>query len=178
MTSKLGFTAFAAAVFLCLPPAHAAATGGDDAWNLMKTLIGEWQAGTSEGNSMAMSYQLISNGSAILETMKEPGGGAFMITVYHRDGADLMATHYCAIGNQPRMRAAAPTATGKRIDFRFVDVTNLKSPGDGHISGVAISFKDADHIEELWGHRANGKETAGALFKLTRLKSAPAKAAK
>lgn len=140
----------------------------------MKTLIGEWQSSAGEGKTMAMSYQLVSNGSAILETMKEPGGGAFMITVYHRDGADLMATHYCAIGNQPRMRAAAPTAAGKRIEFKFLDVTNLKEPGAGHISGVAISFKDPDHVEELWGHRAGGKETAGALFKLSRVKGAAA----
>ena len=35
-----------------------------------------------------------------------------MVTLYHMDGAELVATHYCAMGNQPRMRAAHQVVDG------------------------------------------------------------------
>ena len=41
-------------------------------------------------------------GSAVTETLF-PGTAHEMMSVYHMDGDDLVLTHYCAGGNQPRM---------------------------------------------------------------------------
>lgn len=76
--------------------------------------------------------------------------------MYHRDGAGLVATHYCSIGNQPRMRAA--DADAKTIRFRFADITNLASPDGGHIKDLTVTFQDADHMTQEWTSVENGKE--------------------
>ena len=59
-----------------------------------------------------------------------------MGSVYHLDGADLRVTHYCAAQNQPRLRATSFGTDNSDIRFSFVDITNLRSPSDGHVSGL------------------------------------------
>ncbi len=90
-----------------------------------------------------------------------------MVTVYHRDGTGLVATHYCSAGNQPRMRSAE--ADGKTISFRFADITNLTKPDATHIRHLTVTFEDADHFTQNWTSFHNGKE-ASEVFKWTRKK--------
>lgn len=144
---------------------HAAA--GVDGWQLLKSLAGDWHATTSEGKDMQMSYQVISNGSAVMEIMKAPDGSPLMVTIYHRDGAAFVATHYCAAGNQPRMRAKPVVEAGNRLAFRFQDVTNLSTPEAQHIHDLAITFQDADHVTQEWTSREHAKDST-AVFRLTR----------
>ena len=94
-----------------------------------------------------------------------------MITMFHMDKADLLATHYCAAHNQPRMKAAG---SGKpdEVAFEFIDGTNIR-PGDGYMRRLTISFVDADHHNETWGYDNKGKIEAST-FSLTRAKQ-PAK---
>jgi hypothetical protein len=90
-----------------------------------------------------------------------------MVTMYHRDGAGLVATHYCSMGNQPRMRAADGDA--KTIRFRFADITNLAKPDGGHIKDLTVTFQDADHMTQEWTSVENGKEQV-EVFHWTRKK--------
>jgi len=53
------------------------------------------------------------------------------MTVYHMDGATLVATHYCPQGNQPRLRYH-PELSGQRLEFRFRDATNLPDADAAH----------------------------------------------
>jgi hypothetical protein len=87
--------------------------------------------------------------------------------MYHRDGAGLVATHYCSMGNQPRMRAA--DADASTIRFRFADITNLAKPDGGHIKDLTVTFQDADHMTQEWTSVENGKEHA-EVFHWTRKK--------
>jgi hypothetical protein len=143
------------------------AAGADDGWQLLKSLAGVWNAVASEGKDMRMSYEVISNGSAVMETMRAADGSPFMVTIYHQDGDALMATHYCAAGNQPRMRAKPEAAGTKQIVFRFLDVTNLKSPEAEYISDLTFTFTDADHVTQEWTSRGGGKESK-MIARLTR----------
>src|SRR5580692_2610563 len=98
---------------------------GAAAWaRLVQALPGAW---TMPGKSgpFTVSYQLISGESALVETWGA-GSGRETMTVFHPDHDDLVLTHYCAQGNQPRLRAVAASAQG--IVFRFADATNL-GPG-------------------------------------------------
>jgi len=138
---------------------------GDDAWKQLLSLAGEWQ-GTYGDKKTTVTYTVISGGSAVLESMKMPAPEPDMVTVYHRDGDAFVATHYCSIGNQPRMRAPGAEADGKSIRFRFADITNLK-PGGGHIKHLTVTFEDANHFTQEWTSSSKGKDES-AVFKWTR----------
>ena len=60
-----------------------------------------------------------------------PGSPHEMVTVYHADGPDLVLTHYCMEGNQPRMRAKG--AQGSRFDFAYDGGTNIDPKRDRHM---------------------------------------------
>lgn len=127
----------------------------------MKALAGEWEATTPEGKTR-VTFQLISNGTALMETMVREN----MVSVYHPDGNSIMMTHYCAAGNQPRMRAQV--SRGDTLAFEFVDVANVKG-AEGHMLRLVFKFQDANHMTEEWTWKEGGKETA-ATFQLQRVK--------
>jgi len=137
-----------------------------DGWKQLLALAGEWE-GTEAGRTTTITYTVISGGTALMESMKMPAPQPDMVTVYHRDGDALVATHYCSIGNQPRMRAPGASPDGKSIRFRFADITNLAKPGDGHIQHLTVNFVDGNHFTQEWTSVSNGKEEA-AVFKWTR----------
>lgn len=149
---------------LAVPVAQPA--DSDAAWKSLLTLVGTWE-GTEGGKTATLTYSVVSGGTALMESMKTPDSGPDMVTIYHRDGAALAATHFCSMGNQPRMRAAGPFDDSKTIRFRFVDVTNLAKAGGGHIQHLTVRFTDSDHFSQEWVSTDQGKEQT-ALFKWTR----------
>ena len=92
-----------------------------------------------------------------------------MVTMYHPDGSRIMMTHYCAGGNQPRMRAHVPKGDVDRIAFSFVDATNLPDPKVEHMRSLVVRFEDADHFTQEWTHRKAGKDEKG-VFRYVRKK--------
>jgi hypothetical protein len=55
------------------------------AWESLKTLQGEWE-GVYEGSMKTrVGYRLVSNGTALMETLVSPESGD-MVTMYHADG--------------------------------------------------------------------------------------------
>jgi hypothetical protein len=128
----------------------------------MKSLVGQWDATSPEGKTR-ITFRLISGGTALMETLTNEG----MVTIYHPDGESILMTHYCAVGNQPRMRAQR--TQGDTIAFEFVDAANLKGSKDGYMQRLVIKFIDKDHVTEEWTYKADGKETT-SVFQLQRAK--------
>ncbi len=151
---------------LLLPAA--AGTGIDAAWERLRSLAGEWE-GVEGGKKAGVTYTIVSGGSVVMESMKMPAPEPDMVTMYHRDGTGLVATHYCSLGNQPRMRATEASPDGKTIRFRFADITNLSKPDGPHIRHLTVTFQDADHVTQDWTSLDKGKEQP-AVFKWTRNK--------
>ena len=123
----------------------------------LASLIGEWQGKDSEGKPMTVSYQWTGGGTSLVETMamsKKPA----MTTMYHADKGRLMLTHYCKLGNQPRMRADISEGDAKRLAFKFVDATNLAQPTDAHMHNMSFTFQDQDHFTQEWVLSKDGKE--------------------
>jgi hypothetical protein len=131
----------------------------------LKPLVGEWE-GTGPHGSTNISYQLVSGGSAIMETLV-PTGEPSMVTMYHLNSDKLMMTHYCSIGNQPRMQAEVLDSEIKKINFTFVDVTNLANRAAGHMIGLTLTFDDKDHLMQVWTWREAGKDKT-TTFSFTR----------
>ena len=146
---------------LLLSGTNAVVGSGSD-FDRLKALAGDWDATSPEGSSR-ITFTLISNGTALMETMTHEN----MVSVYHPDGDSILMTHYCAAGNQPRMRARMSGADS--LTFQFVDVANLKRVGDGRMQRLVIKFQDADHVTEEWTWKEGSKETI-SVFHLKRAK--------
>jgi hypothetical protein len=137
---------------------------GSADWQKLKSLVGSWQ-GTNEGRPVSVTYALVSNGTALMENLNG-GHDADMITMYTPDGAVLLATHYCAAGNQPRMRAKA-SADGKSIDFQFVDASSVKDSSEV-MRRLVVTFIDASHFNQQWTSRGKDRKDHTSLFQFTR----------
>ena len=132
----------------------------------MKSLEGVWEGEGSDGNPAHFSYTVVSAGNTVMETIDHTHMAEMMVTMYHLDGDNLMMTHYCSAGNQPRMRLVSSTSNS--LTFKMFDITNLASENDGHMSGVTITWKDKDHITSDWTYSKDGKEQHHGVFKLSR----------
>jgi hypothetical protein len=152
-------------VLALFAPLATADTASNPAWDKLKSLAGEWE-GVEDGKTFQVSYKMVSNGTALMETMSGPDAME-MVTVYHPDGATVLMTHYCSMGNQPRMRAKA-LENGK-IAFRYLDAANVKSAADPRMSGLVLTLKDADHLGADWTHK-DGAESKVGHFTYTRKK--------
>ena len=130
----------------------AASSNATAAFEKLKTLVGEWEADTSMGKVHA-TFELASNGYVVVEKSKVAGGE--MMTTYYLDGDKIGATHYCDIGNQPRLLGSGIDPDGQ-IRFHFVNAANL-SGGQDHIHDVSIRVQDANHFSDEWIAFANGK---------------------
>ena len=97
-------------------------------------LVGEWRDTES---STEVDFRLSANGSVLVETWRWPERDIEALTLYHMDGEQLMATHYCPAGNQPRL--LLDTSDGTVITFKFHSATNLQDPNDDH--NVEFWFK-------------------------------------
>ena len=137
----------------------------------MKSLAGTWEGKDPDGNVSVTTYQVTSNGSAVREIML-PGTPHEMTNMYTMDGPDLLMTHYCAMGNQPHMRATTATGNaGNTIAFKSAGVSNLTAPDQMYMGEMSITFIDAEHIQEHWQSLKNGKPAEHAMtFEKTRKK--------
>ena len=147
------------------------ATASGAALEPFKRLAGEWVGkGTHDGQQLdaRVVYKVTSAGSAVVETI-DPGGPHEMITVIHQDGDALALTHYCAIGNQPHMKAK-PKAGDRSVAFEFVGASNLQSPKDMHMHSVTFTFVDRDTLKTEWINFHEGREAGKAVFELKRKK--------
>jgi hypothetical protein len=94
-----------------------------------------------------------------------------MISIYTAEGPDLVMTHYCVLGNQPRMKADAKSPANQ-IAFKFAGGTNLDPKKDKHMHEATLTFIDDDHIEiagVAWEGGEPAKECCGTM-KLVRKK--------
>lgn len=145
------------------------APAGPSALDPIKALAGTWECdfdGDGKADCTAI-YKVSANGYTVTENLFV-GTPHEMVTAFHMDGTSVMATHYCAAGNQPRMRDAHP---GKHsFMFSFVDATNLKSLNEMHMHSLKMEIVDDDHLTNTWTNFKDGKPNGEAIFKFTRTK--------
>jgi hypothetical protein len=135
----------------------------------LKQLAGDWVEVGKDGkptDKVVSSFHVTSGGSTVQETLF-PGTDHEMVTMYHLDGADLVLTHYCTLGNQPRMRAE-PGKDANTIAFKLVSCTNLKSQDDHHMHQATLTLDGKAHFKAEWVSCKDGKPCHEARFDLVR----------
>ena len=129
------------------------------AFNLLKTLAGEWRGRSTKGWDDRGSIQMIAKGSVFLQTSEfEAHPGETMLTTISADGGRLLLTHFCIAGNQPRMEAAGIQQDGRTILFTFIDGGNLPSRDKGHMDKALYRLIDKDHFTSQWTWYEGGSE--------------------
>ncbi len=153
---------------LCLAPAAAAndETGpvydAQSAFEALKSFEGEWKSTPVGGDTSRAStvlYETTANGSSVIKTYG-PGTQYEMFSVYHMDGDDLVMTHYCALGNQPKMKFRATGKPGE-IYFDFDGGTNFDPAVDAHAHEGSTQVTGADTQSSMSiGHREGKPQPA------------------
>jgi hypothetical protein len=139
---------------------------GELAFDQLKTLVGEWEGKNGSGPVKA-TYTLVAGGTALMERL-QTANEAEMITMYSADGGRIQVTHYCSYGNQPQMRTETLKGTGNKYSFSLVSVTGLKSPNEGHMTGLVLTLVDKDHMTQEWKHVNSKGKFGGELVEFRR----------
>jgi hypothetical protein len=164
--SSTNYADDSAATKLPSPPTNAAL-------EKLKKLAGTWVVADKDGKPTEQVQSIIkvtAGGSAVHETLF-PGQPHEMISVYTVEGSDLVMTHYCVLGNQPRMKAD-PKSPANQIVFQFAGGGNLDPKKDKHMHEATLTIVDNDHIEVngcAWENGAPAKDMCCG-FKLVRRK--------
>lgn len=115
------------------PPSGQEALSSSDQFALISSWEGRWQV--AETPALEIVFEKSSRGSTMVERW-ETASGLLSMTVYHRDGDAVLATHYCPQGNQPRLEAHGGQAG--EIRFAFRDVTDFDE-GESHTQWLAFA---------------------------------------
>lgn len=140
----------ALALLLCagFSTANAASSAGLDdkaAFEKMKSLSGDWTGPKMMGHRMNAKYRVIAGGSAVLATFF-PGTPMEMITVYYLSGDKLVLTHYCMLGNQPRMKFNPKKSAADTLVFEFAGGDNIHS-NTKHMHGETLRLVSRNKVE-------------------------------
>jgi hypothetical protein len=140
------------------------------AFERLKELAGDWHLTTPKDdvqkNKNVARYRVTAAGSAVEETLF-PGEDKEMVTIYHRDGDQLLLTHYCCCGNQPRMRTTSCDSKDE-LYFEFAGGNNLDPAKDTHMHSYRVRFVDRDQIRGEWEYFERGKSAGIHTFDLAR----------
>lgn len=142
-------------------PAAKPASKAQPLFEALTKLAGTWTVERDGKTEVSVESRVIAAGSVLHERLL-PGAPYEMVNTYHLDGDNLVVTHYCAAGNQPRMQATAESLSTFKpngpatIVFKFRDGTNL--PADKPYMGeLTVVIKDDDHVTQTWRTVKDGK---------------------
>ena len=138
-------------------------------FNHLKQLAGKWKGtkvGDNDKQEVEVEYTLTAAGTALAEKLFA-GTPHEMLTVYHGDKGGLVMTHYCAMGNQPRMRLKKSNSP-KTFKFVFVDGTSMESAGDPHMHQLTMTIVDKNHLTHEWVFYQDSKPKETVRFNFVR----------
>ncbi len=167
------------AIAILLLPATVAASdlSAEKAFERLKALAGTWEGSASgEGEEaeaeadaavlVVHEFEVTANGHVLMERMG-PDTEYEMVNMYHLDGSDLVLTHYCSAGNQPRMKFNAATSAPNRLVFDFHGGTNLDTTPN-HIHSAEIRLDGENRIDSAWKAHEGDMEAGTMTFHLKR----------
>lgn len=140
--------------------------GGIQAFESLKTLVGEWKREGDDGNAFRIDFSTTANGTVLIENWMR-NGKSHSLTLYHADGDAILATHYCPQGNQPRLRLI-PDNSSNEISFDLQDVTNLASADASHQHKLSFDIISGDEIVRKESYQQGG-EVAPSQMRLVRI---------
>ncbi|WP_422924193.1 hypothetical protein [Singulisphaera sp. PoT] len=133
----------------------------------LKTLAGDWRMDLGGGPAMKAGSRITSGGSVVMETLFA-GTDHEMISMCHLDGDDLLMTHHCAAGNQPRLKLDREASKPDRLSCAFVNGTNFDPSRDTYMHSGRMAFLGGGRIESEWAAYKDGKKAGEHKFAMSR----------
>lgn len=133
----------------------------EDAFSQLTRMVGTWRPADRPASRLRIRFYLTAGGTVIVESW-ESGGRPHSLTLYHRDGPALLATHYCPQGNQPRLVLQGRDASG--LHFAFRDATDLDPATESHQHDLWFDLSDPDRT--VRGETHTGRDGHGAQERL------------
>ena len=92
-----------------------------------------------------MKYEVGSKESIVMEQFGKE------LSVIYVDGENLLMTHFCNAGNQPRLRLKKGGQPGV-LEFEMFDITNLKDASTPHVERIVYKVTDGTRmtLEIFW----------------------------
>lgn len=104
----------------------------------LQALVGTWRIADRPQSALRVRFSLTAGGSVLVEEWLR-GTEPHSVTLYHRDGEALIATHYCPQGNQPRL-ALLPSRGEPVLRFAFRDATDLDRASESFLTALAFDL--------------------------------------
>jgi hypothetical protein len=131
-------------LLICVLFAASAWAGNpEEAFQRMLSLQGTWEGKFGE-ETIHLVYEPISSNAALMEKMVFLSDGSSMTTIYHPQGDQLMATHYCKGKNQPRLTSRSDAAA-EAFTFQFLDGAKAD---EMYVSGLELKFVAPQQLEQ------------------------------
>ena len=133
-------------------------------------LEGEWTGNhinhQGKKEQVDLIYRTVSGGTAVEERIFADTPNE-MITIYHgADDGGILMTHYCMLGNQPRLQLE--NSSENTFIFKFIDGVGIDREKTGHMGGVKINFLDENTMQQEWDYYEEGKVKNTSTITFTR----------
>ena len=113
----------------------------EEAFAQLTRMVGTWRPADKPESPIRIRFYLTARGTVLVESW-EARGQPHSLTIYHRDGEALLATHYCPQGNQPRLALAGRDPSG--LHFVFRDATDLDPAKESHQHDLWFDLTDPE----------------------------------
>ena len=146
------------------------AADSDPRFEFLKSLAGSWvsPAPAPDMPDGSWEFRVTAGGSAV-EEREMAGTPMEMVTLYHMDGKKLVATHYCMLGNQPRLEAARRVDDGP-LSFACSGVPgNARSHDEHHVHGWTMWLDEEGRLHNEAELVESGRVTRSPSVVLTRV---------
>ena len=130
-------------------------------FDAMATLVGTWRPAGTAASALRVRFSLTAAGTVLVEEWRR-AGRPHSLTLYHRDGAGLIATHYCPQGNQPRLQLVSPIV-GRVLRFAFRDATDLDADQEAFLTDLAFDLSNPALVVRREAYRQRGVDEASEL---------------
>ena len=109
----------------------------------LSSLEGTWvsESSSDDLHEGVFEYRVTSGGTTVEERLMV-GSPHEMLTVYHMDGRDLIANHFCMLDNQPRFTASRRIDNGTLVFDCDGEVSNTESHNEQHIHNWTMTLAD------------------------------------
>lgn len=129
------------------------------AFDLLLSFEGDWidvDGSLGMQDQVAVSYRVTANRSTVIESIFV-GQPYEMVTVFHRDQDHIALTHYCSLGNQPRMHSVA--LAPNQVEFSFSGGSGFDPAQDRYMHSRIMGTASADELYGEWQEHVNGAAT-------------------